>query len=366
MAPKRQKKSVLKTTRRVVRETVEVAVFEEEGNSEIGVSEIPPTRVVEVSVEEKKSGAESITVVRSPNREENIGKGKGEEKDEGEGEPEQREEGDNDKERGKEEQRNKVVEEQCESIETEREKDENKKRKREGPSTVEVKQNKEAGKEKEMDVEQSMEGMEDREDRVNFENVIVSEKRATGDQVEGEDGIERNDSESQNEESAEEIRDMETQTPQEKENETLPEEMEKQPPAENAGEPETPKMVEVKKQGALEKRRKRKKRRSIPSRGDIGMGGVGGYKTYVYRVLKQVHPTLGMSSHAMDVLDMMMADMFERLADEASKLSKYTGKRTITSREVHNAVRLVLPGELGKHAISEGTKAVSKYMEDKS
>jgi histone H2B len=58
---------------------------------------------------------------------------------------------------------------------------------------------------------------------------------------------------------------------------------------------------------------------------------------------------------AMQVLDMMMADMFERL-------TKVTGRMTLTSREVQSAVRLVLPGELGKHAISEGAKAVSMYM----
>ncbi|GJM99614.1 hypothetical protein PR202_ga16734 [Eleusine coracana subsp. coracana] len=104
---------------------------------------------------------------------------------------------------------------------------------------------------------------------------------------------------------------------------------------------------------------KKKKRRQHQQRG--GMGGMGGYKRYVWRVLKQVHPELGVSGRAMQVLDMMMADMFERLAAEAARLSKITGRMTLTSREVQTAVRLVLPGELGKHAISESVKAISKY-----
>ncbi|VAI00562.1 unnamed protein product [Triticum turgidum subsp. durum] len=87
-----------------------------------------------------------------------------------------------------------------------------------------------------------------------------------------------------------------------------------------------------------------------------------GYKAYVYRVLKQVHPDLGASGKTMQALDMMMADMFERLATEASRLAQYAGRATLTSRDVQNAVRLVLPGELAKHAISEGTKAVTMYM----
>ncbi|KAL5971233.1 Histone H2B Fragment [Taenia solium] len=32
----------------------------------------------------------------------------------------------------------------------------------------------------------------------------------------------------------------------------------------------------------------------------------------------------------------------------------------ITSREIQTAVRLLLPGELAKHAVSEGTKAVTE------
>ncbi|KAH0896300.1 hypothetical protein HID58_045868 [Brassica napus] len=49
------------------------------------------------------------------------------------------------------------------------------------------------------------------------------------------------------------------------------------------------------------------------------------------------------------------------LAGEASKLARYNKKPTITSREIQTAVRLVLPGELAKHAVSEGTKAVTKF-----
>ena len=40
-------------------------------------------------------------------------------------------------------------------------------------------------------------------------------------------------------------------------------------------------------------------------------------------------------------------------------------RSTITSREIQTAVRLMLPGELAKHAVSEGTKAVTKYTSSK-
>jgi hypothetical protein len=43
-------------------------------------------------------------------------------------------------------------------------------------------------------------------------------------------------------------------------------------------------------------------------------------------------------------------------AEEAGKLSTYNKKATLSSREIQTAVRLMLPGELAKHAVSEGTK----------
>ncbi|KAH8059833.1 hypothetical protein JL720_13762 [Aureococcus anophagefferens] len=56
---------------------------------------------------------------------------------------------------------------------------------------------------------------------------------------------------------------------------------------------------------------------------------VESYSTYIYRVLKQ--------------------------------LCRFSKKATLSSREIQTAVRLMLPGELSKHAVSEGTKAVTKF-----
>ncbi|KAF6214329.1 hypothetical protein GE061_009069 [Apolygus lucorum] len=85
------------------------------------------------------------------------------------------------------------------------------------------------------------------------------------------------------------------------------------------------------------------------------------YAIYIYKVLKQVHPDTGISSKAMSIMNSFVNDIFERIAAEASRLSHYNKRSTITSREIQTAVRLLLPGELAKHAVSEGTKAVTKY-----
>ena len=85
------------------------------------------------------------------------------------------------------------------------------------------------------------------------------------------------------------------------------------------------------------------------------------YAIYIYKVLKQVHPDTGISSKAMSIMNSFVNDIFQRIANESSKLSNLNGRSTVSSREVQTSVRLLLPGELAKHAVSEGTKAVTKY-----
>merc|ERR1712097_24552 len=85
------------------------------------------------------------------------------------------------------------------------------------------------------------------------------------------------------------------------------------------------------------------------------------FGVYIYKVLKQVHPEIGISKRSMSIMNSFINDTFERIALEASKLCRYSKKKTLSSREVQTAVRLLLPGELARHAVSEGTKAVTKF-----
>ena len=85
------------------------------------------------------------------------------------------------------------------------------------------------------------------------------------------------------------------------------------------------------------------------------------YSSYIYKVLKQVHPETGISKKGMSVMNSFVNDIFDKVMAEAAKLTRYNKKATLSSREVQTAVRLALPGELAKHAVSEGTKAVTKF-----
>uniref|UniRef100_A0A0G4I5L6 Histone H2B n=1 Tax=Chromera velia CCMP2878 TaxID=1169474 RepID=A0A0G4I5L6_9ALVE len=83
------------------------------------------------------------------------------------------------------------------------------------------------------------------------------------------------------------------------------------------------------------------------------------FALYIYKVLKQVHPETGISKKSMSIMNSFINDIFDRLANEATRLIRFNKKRTLSSREIQTAVRLMLPGELSKHAVSEGTKAVT-------
>lgn len=89
------------------------------------------------------------------------------------------------------------------------------------------------------------------------------------------------------------------------------------------------------------------------------------YSIYIYKVLKQVHPDTGISSKAMSIMNSFVNDIFVRIAAESSRLAHYNKSSTVTNRKIQTTVRLLLPGELAKHAVSEGTKALTKYTSSK-
>lgn len=84
------------------------------------------------------------------------------------------------------------------------------------------------------------------------------------------------------------------------------------------------------------------------------------FSIYIYKVLKQVHNDTGISKKSMDIMNSFIHDTFDRIALEASKLVRTSKKHTLSAREVQSAVKLLLPGELAKHAIIEGCKALNK------
>ena len=91
-----------------------------------------------------------------------------------------------------------------------------------------------------------------------------------------------------------------------------------------------------------------------------GRKGKRTWKVYVKRAAKAVNAKLTLSSKTTAILNSFVNDIFDRLATEAGNLARINKKRTLGSREIQSAVRLTLPAELARHAMSEGTRAIAK------
>lgn len=85
------------------------------------------------------------------------------------------------------------------------------------------------------------------------------------------------------------------------------------------------------------------------------------WDVYIHRALRQVYKRGTLSKTAVRVLASFIEDMFGKIQSEAVFVAKINKVRTLTAREIQTSARLLLPPELAKHAMSEGTKAVAKY-----
>ncbi|KAF8288389.1 putative histone H2B [Trypanosoma cruzi] len=83
------------------------------------------------------------------------------------------------------------------------------------------------------------------------------------------------------------------------------------------------------------------------------------WNVYISRSLKSINNHMSMSGRTMKIVNSFVNDLFERIASEAATVVRVNKKRTLGARELQTAVRLVLPADLAKHAMAEGTKAVS-------
>ena len=62
----------------------------------------------------------------------------------------------------------------------------------------------------------------------------------------------------------------------------------------------------------------------------------------------------------MSIVDALCKDVEGRMQVEMRNLCSMVGVQTCKSRQAIAATKLVLPGELGKHAVQEGSKALAK------
>ena len=97
------------------------------------------------------------------------------------------------------------------------------------------------------------------------------------------------------------------------------------------------------------------------------------YKIYIHRVLKQVHPDLHISKDSLELINLLINNYAIHLIKSSNEIIhpinyktkkiKNLGKKTIDSRDIESAVRLIIPGQVANHAVSEGNKALDKFAD---
>lgn len=83
------------------------------------------------------------------------------------------------------------------------------------------------------------------------------------------------------------------------------------------------------------------------------------YKRYLARVLRDVNATknrsyMTISNNAMECMSNFMVDIFAKIAHEASQQVQKNKTKTLGDWDIRAAVKIVIPGELGRHANEMG------------
>ena len=90
------------------------------------------------------------------------------------------------------------------------------------------------------------------------------------------------------------------------------------------------------------KARKRKRRES--------------YTNFIFKVLEKNYPGQRLSTSSLKVMNSFILNIFNGVAKEASSLAH--NNNTVTTHEIQEAVKLLLPSELAKTAMQIGQQAI--------
>lgn len=85
------------------------------------------------------------------------------------------------------------------------------------------------------------------------------------------------------------------------------------------------------------------------------------YSIYIKKIMKEQSPHMHITKATMVALTDFVGDCFERIATEASQISKRNKRSTLLIEDIEGAVRIVLPPELSRFAMAEGKKSIALY-----
>lgn len=85
------------------------------------------------------------------------------------------------------------------------------------------------------------------------------------------------------------------------------------------------------------------------------------FETYISKVLKQVSESNGITSNSKQQLNSSLCIICRVICDIVAKLTEISKKKTLSYKEVSNAIRIAFPGELGRKAYEVGSSSVDTF-----
>ena len=91
------------------------------------------------------------------------------------------------------------------------------------------------------------------------------------------------------------------------------------------------------------------------------------FETYISKVLKQVAADNGITANSKQQLNSAICAIARKISVTATHLTQVSKKKTLSEKEVSNAVKIIIPGEISVNAIAEGDQSVAKFtVEDET
>lgn len=89
--------------------------------------------------------------------------------------------------------------------------------------------------------------------------------------------------------------------------------------------------------------------------------GCRNYSLYVTRVLKEVVPDRGLASPTLEIMNVLINNISQRVTACACSLMCFRKRRTLRAEDLREAVLLSLPDRLAQSAVAYGNEALQRY-----
>ena len=88
------------------------------------------------------------------------------------------------------------------------------------------------------------------------------------------------------------------------------------------------------------------------------------YEIYLTKLLKQVSKENGITSNSKQQLNSILCAITRLISAKVNELTEMSKKKTMSDKEVINAIQILFPGDVGKGMITMSNQAVENYSED--